>query len=209
MKKMMLSMLAIMMIASTSTIQAQDGGKPAMAHKVGLIDMAHVFQNYKKFEALRNEMQAEIGKSEAQGKQMMERLQKMQEEIKKYDVGSAQFSQAEKVILEEKGKFDAFRAGTQRQLARRESEMFKVIYGDVTSAVTKYAEWAKFTHVMRFNRKGIDDSTSPQEAVQTMNKTFIYWNKENDITDMVLKYLNNNYAKAGGAPSQVRTVNGP
>ncbi len=180
-----------------------------MAHKVGLIDMAHVFQNYKKFESLRNEMQAEIGKSEAQGKQMMERLQKMQEEIKKYDVGSAQYSQAEKVILEEKGKFDAFRAGTQRQLARRESEMFKVIYGDVTSAVTKYAEWAKFTHVMRFNRKGIDDSTSPQEAVQTMNKTFIYWNKENDITDMVLKYLNNNYAKAAGAPSQVRTVNGP
>lgn len=208
MKKMMLSMLAIMMIASTSIVQAQDSAQPTMAHKVGLIDMAHVFQNYTKFEALRNDMQAEIGKSEAQGKVMMERLQKMQEEIKKFDAGSTKYEQAEKMILEEKGKFDAFRAGTQRQLARRESEMFKVIYGDVTAAVTKYAEWAKFTHVMRFNRKGIDDSTSPQEAVQTMNKTFIYWNKDNDITDMVLKYLNSNYAKAAVGQSKVRTVSG-
>ena len=206
MKKMMLSMLAITMVASTSIVQAQDGGKPALAHKVGLIDMAHVFQNYTKFEALRNDMQAEIQRSEAQGKQMMERLQKMQEEIKKFDAGSGQYEQAEKVILEEKGKFDAFRAGTQRQLARRESEMFKVIYGDVTSAVTKYAQYAKFTHVMRFNRKGIDDSTSPQEAVQTMNKTFIYWNAENDITDKVLRYLNSNYAKVSGGPSNIRTV---
>lgn len=202
----MLSVLAIMTIATTSTVQAQDSTKSAMPHKVGLIDMAYVFQNYNKFDALRESMQAEIEKSEAQGKQMMETLQKMQEEIKKYDSGSAQYSQMEKALLNEKGKFDAFRAGTQRQLARRESEMFKIIYGDVTSAVTKYAEFAKFTHVMRFNRKGIDDSTSPQEAVQTMNKTFIYWNKDNDITDMVLNFLNKQYAATAAGKSRVRTV---
>lgn len=206
MKKMMLSVLAIMTIASTSAVQAQDSSAN-MPHKVGLIDMAYVFQNYTKFEDLRNQMQAEIEKSEAEGKAMMERLQKMQEEIKKYDAGSPQYEQAEKTILNEKGKFDAFRAATQRQLARRESEMFKTIYGDVTAAVTKYAEYAKFTHVMRFNRKGIDDTTSPQEAVQTMNKTFIYWNKSNDITDMVLNFLNKQYAQVGGQ-SKVRTASG-
>lgn len=197
MKKSILSLLALAVIVSATPASAQNtAAAPASGHRIGLIDMAHVFQNYKKFEDLRNTLQAEIQKSDAEAKQMVERLQKMQEEIKKFDAGGAQYEQAEKQILEQKGEFDAFRASTQRRLARRESEMFKVIYTDVTSAVKLYAEYAKFDHVMRFNRKGIDDTTNPQEAVQTMNKTFIYTTPQNDITDTVLDYLNKQYAKS-------------
>ena len=199
MKKTILALLSLAVIATNSPLQAQSNGpEPGPGHRVGLIDMAHVFQNYKKFESLRNELQAEIEKSDAEAKQLLERLQKMQADIKKFDAGSPQYEQAERQVLEQKGEFDAFRASTQRRLARRESEMFKTIYTDVTAAVKLYAEYAKFDHVMRFNRKGIDDTTSPQEAVQTMNKTFIYTKESNDITDPVLSYLNKTYAKSGG-----------
>ena len=205
MKKSILSILAMAVMITAGTVQAQDGA-PSAGHRIGLIDMAHVFQNYKKFEALRSELQTEIEQNDAEAKQMVERLQKMQEEIKKFDSGGAQYEQAEKSILNEKGKFDGFVGAAKRRLARRESEMFKVVYTDVTAAVKLYAEYAKFDHVMRFNRKGMDDTTSPQEAVQTMNKTFIYWNADNDITDKVLNYLNQQYAKANPGANPVRTV---
>ncbi|MEQ9410049.1 MAG: OmpH family outer membrane protein [Fuerstiella sp.] len=198
MKKLISSIVALAVVATTSSLHAQGGAAAATGHRVGLIDMAHVFQNYKKFEDLRTGLQGEIEKSDAEAKQMVERLQKMQTEIKKFDAGGPQYEQAEKQILDQKGEFDAFRAATQRRLARRESEMFKTIYTDVTAAVKLYAEYAKFDHVMRFNRKGIDDTTNPQEAVQTMNKTFIYSRAENDITDTVLDYLNKQYAKTSG-----------
>ena len=199
MKKLILSLLAVSVITTADSAQAQGQATPSTAgHRIGLIDMAHVFQNYKKFEGLRNNLQAEIEKSDTEAKGMVERLQKMQEEIKKFDAGGPQYESAEKQILNQKGEFDAFRAATQRRLARRESEMFKIIYTDVTAAVKLYAEYAKFDHVMRYNRKGIDDTTNPQEAVQTMNKTFIYTKGENDITDTVLNYLNKQYDKSGG-----------
>ena len=198
MKKLILSLLALAVIATTSTatVQAQTAAKTP--HRIGVIDMAHVFQNYKKFEALRTDLQAEIVKSDAEAKKMVERLQQMQTEMKKYDAGGPQYETAEKNILDQKGKFDSFRASTQRQLARRESEMFKVIYTDVTAAVTAYAKHAEFDHILRFNRKGIDDTTNPQDAVQTMNKTFIYTTPENDLTDVVLNYLNQQYEKSPG-----------
>ena len=72
-----------------------------------------------------------------------------------------------------------------------------------------YAEYAHFDHVMRFNRKGIDEITDPQQAVQTMNKTFIYTTSENDITDVVLQYLNKPYASGTPAPKPQGTVVAP
>lgn len=205
MKKTLVTMLAIATMVSLNVAQAQNNAAPSVGHRIGLIDMAHVFQNYKKFEDLRSGLQAEIEKSDAEAKQMVERLQKMQEEMKKFDAGGPQFEQAERQILDQKGEFDSFRAATQRKLARRESEMFKIIYTDVTAAVKLYAEYAKFDHVMRFNRKGIEDTSNPQEAVQTMNKTFIYWNENNDITDKVLGYLNDQYVKNQN-PNAIRPV---
>ena len=206
MKNTLLSLLTLAAISFTNTVQAQTATaeKP---HRIGVIDMAHVFQQYKKFETLRNSLQAEIDKSDAQAKQMVEVLQKMQADLKKYDAGSSEYEAAEARILSKKGEFDSFRATTQRRLARAESDMFKQIYADVTDAVEKYAQYKKFDHVMRFNRKGIDDTTTPQEAVQTMNKNFIYSNPANDITDPVLSYLNRKFASAkGGTPA--RTVSG-
>ncbi|MDG1897618.1 MAG: OmpH family outer membrane protein [Fuerstiella sp.] len=208
MKQLILTLLAVAVTATPGVVQAQSS-VPTKGHRVGLIDMAHVFQHYKKFEELRSGLQAEIEKSDAEAKVMVERLQKMQVEIKKFDAGSPEYEQREKQLLDLKGEFDAFRAATQRRLARKESETFKVIYTDVTKAVKLYAEYAHFDHVMRFNRKGIDEITDPQQAVQTMNKTFIYTTSENDITDVVLQYLNKPYASGTPAPKPQGTVVAP
>lgn len=199
MKNLVLSLLTLTLIATGRPALAQNtSAAPQAAHRVGLIDMAHVFQEYEKFKALREDLQAEITKSDAQAKTMVERLQAMQEELKKFNAGSPEYEQAEKQIRQGKAEFDSFRASTQRKLARRESEMFKTIYTDVTKGVKLYAEYKQYSVVMRFNRKGIDDTTSPAEAVQTMNKTVIYHQEDNDITDVVLSYLNREYAKQSG-----------
>lgn len=198
MKKSLLSLLTVA-VACAASVQAQTAApKSTTGHRIGLIDMAYVFQNYNKFEGLRAALQSEIEKSDAEAKARVERLQKLQSELKKYDSGGPQYEKHEKTVLEAKGDFDAFRASTQRKLARRESEMFKTIYTDVTAAVKLYAEYAKFDHVMRYNKKDVADTMAPQEAVQTMNKTFIYTKAENDITDTVLKYLNDQYGKTTG-----------
>jgi Skp family chaperone for outer membrane proteins len=207
-KKYILSMLALAVMITASTAYAQVPATSTTGHKIGLIDMAFVFEKYEKFASLRDDLKAEMDQTDAEAKQMVERLQKMQQEIAKFDAGGAQYEQAEKQILNEKGKLDGFVGAAKRRFGRREADMLKVVYTDVTDAVKLYADYAKYDHVIRFNRKGMDDTTNPQEAIQTMNKTFIYWKPENDITDQVLGYLNKQYAQTAQRGTKVTPVSG-
>ena len=212
--KIVVALLAAFAVSAISPVIAQEAPKTAPAakdaspHRVGLVDMAEVFQGYKKFEDMRAELQAEIEKSDAEATLMVERMKKMQQDLveTKLAPGSAQYEQGEKALLDAKGEFEAFRAATQRKLARRESEMFKVIYADTTSMVKKYAEFAKFTVVIRFDRKDINDETPPSEAVQRMNKQVVYHRGEDEITNVVLETLNKQYEQTAGTRPPVRGV---
>ena len=218
MKKVVLTLLTACVVALATPALAQNApatAQPAARadspHRIGLIDMAEVFQGYKKFEELRNALQAEIEKSDAEAKVMVEKMQKVQAELseQKFTAGSPQFEQAERTLLQHKSDFEAFRAATQRKLARRESEMFKVIYSDTTRAVSLYADHAKYTVVLRFDRKDIDENTPPAEAVQRMNKQVVFHRGSDDITDVVLGFLNREYAKTATPNQQsIRPVSG-
>ena len=85
--------------------------------------------------------------------------------------------------------------------------MFKVIYADTTAMIRKYAEWAEYTVVIRFDSKDIEEDTPPAEAVQRMNKQVVFYRAEEDITEVVLKSLNSAYQKAGGkTPTPARAA---
>jgi outer membrane protein len=211
-KKIAIAMVAVVALAGVLVVHAQEGARPATAKpagpakdgppsRVGLVDMAEVFQGYKKFTDLKEALDAEIQKSDAEAKLMVENMQKMQQQMAEsnFAPGSNEYEQGEKRLLEAKGEFEAFRAATQRKLARRESEMFKVIYADTTSMVRKYAEWANYSVVIRIDRKDLDESTPSAEAIQRMNKQVVYYRADDDITDYVLSALNKQYPGSSGA----------
>ncbi len=216
MMKTIVALLTAVAVNFAAPVLAQEAAKPTAApkdvspHRIGLVDMAEVFQGYKKFEDLRTELQAEIEKSSAEANLMMERMKKMQQGMveSKLAPGSPEYEQGEKALLDAKGEYDAFLAATQRKLARRESEMFKVIYSDTTNMVKKYAEFAKFTVVIRFDRKDIDNDTPPQEAMQRMNKQVVFHRVEDDITDVVLSTLNKQYESTAGTRAPVKGASG-
>ena len=197
------SLLTLAVLATSSLTEAAPP-KKAAASSVGLIDMAHVFQNYEKFKELREGLQAAVQKSDAEAKQMAAEFQALQkrlsEESKQLDPGSPEYENNERKLLDEKGSFESWRAATQRKLARRETEMLKEIYGDVSKMVKAYAEYAEYSLVLRFNSKGVEDEMQPQQAIQAMNKNVIYHQTGNDITKIVLKQLNSQFAKSSGTP---------
>ncbi len=59
-KKLIPILLVFAVIFTSNALLAQTSDSaPGPGHRVGLIDMAHVFQKYKKFESLRNNLQAD------------------------------------------------------------------------------------------------------------------------------------------------------
>ncbi len=221
MKKLALALTAALAVGIQMPARGQEQAAPKQAapktaaaatterapSRVGLIDMAKVFEGYSKFKVLRDELAAEIERSDAEARVMVEKMQGMQKEMQESGLqpGSAEYEAKEKQILDAKGEFEAFRAATQRKLARRESEMFKEIYADTTAMIRKYAEWAEYTVVIRFDSKDIEDDTPPAEAVQRMNKQVVFYQPDNDITGVVLQSLNKQYEGSAGK-TPVRTT---
>lgn len=168
--------------------------------KVGLIDMAHVFKNYKKFEALRNDLKAEIEQSDLKAKQMAAELKQIQEKAKTFKEGSPEFKKFESQLAENASKFEAFRKIAQRDFLRKEAEIYKTVYLEVSEAVELYAKHYKYSLIMRFSRDGVETAEgNPQQILQSMNRQVVSFGKELDITDTVLEYLNRKYMTASGA----------
>ena len=209
MKKIIVSALTcIILVSSTSVTRAQGAAAPATPHKVGLIDMAHVFQEYEKFKLLREDLKAEIEKSDATAKQFMTSMQQLQGKIKELKQGSPDYVKYEKQLLTRKSEFEAFRSGAQRDLMRRESQIYKQVYLETVAAVKQYCKYYKYTLVIRFNRKSVTETEAPGEIVQGMNRQVVYHQEQDDITEKILQYLNSNYQKsqAGARKTAPRTA---
>ena len=157
-------------------------------HKVGLIDMAHVFKNYKKFESLREELKEEISASEEKAKLMQAELGEMQKTMKGLAEGGPEFTKAEQVIVKKAAEFETFRRSASRDFLKKESQIYLQVYNETSDAVKRYADFYKYTLVIRFNREELD----------TENQV-VYHKPEDDITVSVLDYLNRKYTPAASA----------
>ena len=205
MKKLMTSATVLAIVGCfacfTETASAQNNAPrktSSVVHKVGLIDMAHVFKNYEKFTALREELKTEIQQSDAKAKAMAEQIQAVQKEMQDFKQGSPEYLAREKQLAQAASDFEAFRKVAQRDFLRKESRIYHTIYMEVTETVQKYAKIYNYTLIMRFNRESLD-TDDPKKLIQGMNRQVVFHRADDDITLSVLDYLNRNYKSQAGA----------
>jgi len=198
-----LAVAAVAMISGSGTGRLAAQATPSTPHKIALIDMAHVFKNYAKFESLRETLKTEIKASEEKMQADIQQLQAMKEKLQMMTETSPGFAQAEAELASKAAEIDAGRKVMQRDFLRKESQIYKQVYMEVTSAVKMYADYYKYSLVLRFNRQQIQEDDAPQAVINGMNKQVVYHRAEDDITDAVLDYLNKKYQKesaSAGAP---------
>ena len=195
-------------------LSAQEKAAPAAAsatHQVGLIDMAHVFKNYDKFKSMTEEMQAAAKQAQDDATTMVEDMKKIQATMQGLTEGSPDYIKNETAILTLQTQLESFRKVQQREFLRKEAEIYKTVYMEVQEAVQKYAKYYKYTLVLRFNRQSVDDAENPQEIITSMNRQVVHYREQDDLTDPILKFLNDEYRKTTGeaetsAPEARRTT---
>ena len=215
MKKLYVCLAAAAFVAGTwfpAELRAQD--KPATAaapaatpHQVGLIDMAHVFKEYEKFKALSDALRAEVETSEGQAKAALQELQQLQAQLTGGTLkeGTPEYTAIEQKIVQGSTELETFRKVKQREFLRKEADVYRTVYLEVQSAVEKYARYYKYTLVMRFNRDDVESAENPQEILQSMNRPVVYHRGEDDLTDPILNFLNNEYRKTAPASAPATT----
>lgn len=161
-------------------------------HQVGLIDMAHIFQNYQKFTALTDSLQAEIKATDEQTQRMVEQMKTQQSVLTSGNLteASPEFLKAEAELLAMQTELQAFQRKAQREFLTKEANIYKTVYMEVEDAVTRYATYYKYTLVIRFNRQDVDTAENPRDIISGMNRQVVYHRPDDDLTQVILDYLN-------------------
>ncbi|GAB4142821.1 MAG: hypothetical protein Tsb009_13450 [Planctomycetaceae bacterium] len=198
MKKTILSLAAVALIAGlfvrVPAAKAQNNRKE-IPHKVGLIDMAEIFKNYKKFTDLRESLKTEIEKSNESSKKLVADLQALNKKLKDktYADDSPEKKAWRKQLIELTTRYQAFQKTQQAEFLDKESKIYKTVYLDVTDAVKEYAKYYQYTLILRYNKQGVREATNPKDVLSRMNRLVVYVRPGEDITDPVLRYLNQKY----------------
>jgi Skp family chaperone for outer membrane proteins len=175
-------------------------------HKVGLIDMAFLFSKYSKFETLRADLKAEIETADASLKARLEKIKGLQAEMKDLVPNSPDFVAREKQITELAAAAEAERKNLQRKFMREETKVYQTVYREVLDAVNKYAAIYKYTLIIRYSRdEAAEAGDDPQKVMQALQRQVVFNRAEDDVTDAVLRYLNNQYTKPATPRSATKT----
>jgi outer membrane protein len=171
----------------------------SLAHKVGLIDMARVFKEYKKFEILREDLKSEIENSDQQAKAMAQKIQETQTALKDapFKKDSPEYLALETKLTQQMSEFETFRKVAQRDFLRKEADIYKTIYLEALDVVKQAATAWNYTLVIRFNSEELE-TEDPAKLIQGLNRQVVFSRSEDDITDPVLKYLNEKYERQAG-----------
>jgi Skp family chaperone for outer membrane proteins len=192
---------AILLAGPSSTTLAQGTAASSTPHKVALIDISRVLKEYKKVDALRSEIKAEIAKSETQRTAMVKQMNIVKDKLKSPNIqqGSAKAVELEKQGLKIEAEFNSFKKGERTRILRREAQLLKTIHGEIKAVVKRAADAWGYTLVLRFNSTASDAAT-PNNVVGQLQRQVVYHRGEDDITQPVIEYLNKQYLKQSPVP---------
>lgn len=197
MKKLTLALIAALCLSGTfGTAQAQNTKPAASAApvKIGLVDMARVFKEYRKFQSLRDNLKGIMETRMKEAQAIATEAKTISEEIKLLRQGSAEFIAKEARLAELTTQFQTKQKLAQAEYVREEAKIFEQIYVEARDVIKLYSEHFKYTLVLRFNSKTLDSETGgPQDVANSLNKLVVYHRKQDDITDAVIEYLNRKF----------------
>lgn len=199
MKNLTLVLIAALCLSGIpgSAIHAQNTQPAAAAAipvKIGLVDMARVFKEYKKFLALRDGLKATMETRMQEAQAIATEAKEISEVMKQLKPGSAQFIQKESRLAELTTQFQTKQKIAQAEYVREEAKIFEQIYVEARDVIKLYSEHFKYTLVLRFNSQSLDpEDKNPQSVANSLNKLVVYHRTQDDITDAIIEYLNRRY----------------
>jgi Skp family chaperone for outer membrane proteins len=172
-------------------------------HRIALIDMEYVFQNYEKLKYLQEELNAELKDEKDKYEAKVKKGQAMVAELKDYKQDTPEFDARRQKIekLQQDLKFDEKQV--QIKMQREMAKMKLTIYHETRDAVEKFCRRFNYTLAVQFIRSEAN-SSDPQRMMQIMGQPVVYYRKSDsgkcrdDLSEPVVKWLNEKYAKDSG-----------
>jgi Skp family chaperone for outer membrane proteins len=178
---------------ATSPAGAPAGAAPAHGQNasrfgVAVVDVTYIFKNYKRFNAMMEQMKKDV---EATELQLAEERKQINAEVEalnsKFQAGTPEYEREDDRITELKTKFNLRMTRQRKDFLDREAKIYYQAHLEVNDAVKYYALRHNLGLVLRFNGDPVDPNDR-QAVLRAINNPIVFQNGI-DITPNVLSDL--------------------
>ncbi len=169
--------------------------------RVALVDIAHVFKNYDKFNKLHEQLKADVKARENEITQMQNELKQLLNARTQQNPESQTYKDYDAKIAQRKAELELLNDSSRREFTQREANIYHTTYQDVEAQIKRYATANGIILVLRAARDEDARSTQPQDVIKEMSQQVIYAVPGLDITDTIIKMLNGTSANKPAGPT--------
>lgn len=209
---MILTATALVFLAGGSYLARSTWGFPnkdnegdESPHRVGLIDLRYVLENYDKVKQLNDELQEKAQQKQAEFNESAKRVRAEQAELKEFAEGSEEYQKRDRKIAQMVAQLESQQKLVKRELQQESVKNAHTVYLEIQDVIERFCDHFKFTVVLQINRGPAND---PNKVMQQLNAPVVWHRKQDDLSEGVLKFLNDKYAKAQGANGNQAKVPG-
>jgi Skp family chaperone for outer membrane proteins len=198
------SLLLICLAVTPAPAQQRSGGMgmQPVAPGIALLDVSRIFKNHTRFQQMMTDMKADVERAEADMKGRRDQITQAVERLKELKAGTPDYKQLEQQIATMQADLNVQVQLQRKEFLLREAKIYNAIYGEVEAQVRYYAQNMGIAMVMRYNGDAVD-ADNPEDVLRNINKPVVYFAQGMDITDVILKQLNER-----GGPVGAPTMNG-
>lgn len=182
-----------------STALAQPGAQPQAPGGIALLDVSRVFKEHARFNAQMNAMKAEVQAAETQMKASADVLQQDMERLKELDPASQAYKTLEASVATKRAQMQVDVQLQRKDFLQKEAKIYHMVYREVQQEVQYFASRYNLSAVLRFSNNEANVN-QPDEVLRDINKSVVWFAPQLDITNDILKALNNGAAQPSANP---------
>ena len=193
------------MTLSGSGAAAQSPVRPALRPQpappaIALLDVSHIFKKHARLKAMMDEMKQEVSRAEAWVKNENDALTKLKERLRDFRPGSPEYKSLEETVAKRHSELAVRIQQQKREFLQREAKIYHNVYQEIQQEANYYCAAKGVAVVLRLTREPaeVDD---PNSVLARINKAVVTYDKNLDITDLILSQLNRR--PVGGNPNPI------
>jgi Skp family chaperone for outer membrane proteins len=177
-------------------------GRAAPVQTIALLDVAYVFKNHNRFQAMNEEIQNDVKRFQAEVTVEKNAIGQLNERLQQFHPGMPEYKSLDDEITKRKVALTARHEVQMKEFMRRQMKTWCSAYKEVCDATDAYVQQHAIDMVVRFNGDPVDPE-QPDSVKEFVGRQIVSYRSNLDITPEILKSLNRSGAnRAAAVPTQ-------
>lgn len=166
---------------------------------VAVIDLQAVFKQHQRFTAEIEQMKKDVEAREGTLKAQRDQLRAKKEHLGQFQVGSTDYKRLESELAQEEANLMVQVQIQKKEFLEREAKIYFNAFEEIEGIVRLLSERNNIAMVVRFSRDNLK-TPDPQQVMAELNRTVLYTHPSIDLTDLVVRQINQPIAGRPAAP---------